>query len=80
MGTYINSWALLAGRECILLVHWFDWYDWYKWNIVHSTGEMHIIMGSYNISVGASGWKGMNSTRPLVRLVQLVRVEYHCTL
>ena len=37
MGTYNISWALLAGRECILLVHWFDCYDWYEWNI-HSIG------------------------------------------
>ena len=29
--------------------HSFHWY---------SIGEMHIIMGSYNISVGASGWNG----------------------
>ena len=52
MGTKIISWALLAGRECILLVHWYDWYDWYKWNIdiIHSVGELHIIMGTSIIS------------------------------
>ena len=42
--------------------HSFHWY---------SIGEMHLIMGCYNISVDASGWKGVHSTRPLVRM------EYH---
>ena len=45
--------------------HSFHWY---------SIGEMHLIMGCYNISVDASGWKGVHSTHPLVRLV---RMEYH---
>ena len=40
----------------------------------YSIGEMHLIMGCYNISVDASGWEGVHSTRPLVRLV---RMEYH---
>ena len=31
-------------------------------------------MGTYRISWGASGWEGVHSTRPLVRLV---RMEYH---
>ena len=27
--------------------------------------------------LGASDWEGVHSTRPLVRLVRLVRIEYH---
>ena len=29
-----------------------DWYDWYRWNIIYSIGEMHLITGTLNISVG----------------------------
>ena len=42
MGCSNISGALLAGRECILLVHWYDWYDWYdwyEWNNIHSIGN-----------------------------------------
>ena len=44
-----------AELGCILLVHW---YDWYQQNIIYSIGEMHLITGTYIISVGYS--------RPLV--------------
>ena len=37
---------------CILLVHWYNWYDWYQWNNIYSIGEMHFIIGTYNISIG----------------------------
>ena len=66
--------ALLAGRECILFVHW---YDWYEWNIIHSI--IILLVNAYHYRdleylCGCTGWKGVHSTRPLVRLV---RIEYH---
>ena len=33
--------------------------------------------GDLGYFLAASGWEGVHSTRPLVRLVRLVRVEYH---
>ena len=52
---------------CILLVHW---YDWYQWNNIYSIGEMRLVTGN-NIILLASGWVGVHSTRPLVRLVPM---------
>ena len=65
---------------CILLVHWCDWYDWYQWNVIYSTGiplVKCISLRRLRIFPLASGWEGVHSTRPLVRLVRLVPMEYH---
>ena len=78
METYNISGALLAERECILLVHWYDWYDW---NNIHSIGNplvkwgLRIFLGRFWLggsafysSIGSIGTIGTNgiSFIPLV--------------
>ena len=69
-------WWFQAECGCILLVHCYDWYDWYQWNNTYSIGILLvkcISLRRLKIFPSATGWVGVHSTRPLVRLVRLVQ-------